>query len=180
MTRTAARAVVLAIYAAGALTVAGAGVKIAGVEFVPKDLIFAAPEAKSRATADGVLPGDCMWQFSSETRVGRREEPQGCIRYYYKTSVSLVATWPAPNEKSVVRAAERITATDPRCPDAAGKIAPPPVEARAISSGTTADGKHQDVILQPDGTRITLTWDGTSVTALAAWPDGTADLLKVP
>ena len=58
-----------------------AGVKIAGVEFVPKDLIFAAPESKGRATADGDLPDQCKWSFTSETRLGRREEPQGCVRF---------------------------------------------------------------------------------------------------
>jgi len=54
-----------------------AGVKVAGMEFVPKDLIFAAAEPKSQATAEGTLPDNCKWTFSSETRVGKREEPGG-------------------------------------------------------------------------------------------------------
>jgi len=176
------------IAAALALTVAAmsatAGVKVAGVEFVPKDLIFASPEAKSRATADGALPNECKWAFTSETRIAKREDSQGqgCVRYYYKTTVILEQTCPAPNDKvtMVTRSSERITSAGPYCPDSSGKVAPPPTEARVLSSGTTAEGKHQDILTQPDGTRITLLYDDAGVLAVVVYPDGTADTLKVP
>jgi hypothetical protein len=159
-----------------------AGVKVAGVEFVPKDLIFAAAEPKSRATADGPLPNECKWNFSSETRIAKREDAQGCVRYYYKTTVTLEQTCPAASDKiiTVTRSSERITSAGPYCPDTAGKVAPPQTEARVLSSGTTADGKHQDIVLQPDGTRITLLYDDAGVLAMVVYPDGTADALKLP
>jgi hypothetical protein len=160
-----------------------AGVKVAGAEFVPKDLIFAAPEARSRATAEGPRPNECKWTFVSETRIGKREDPQGkdCVRYYYKTTVTLEQTCPASNEKTgdVSRLSERITSAGPVCPDASGKVATPHTEARVLSSGTTPDGKHQDIVTQPDGTRITLLYDATSVVAVAVYPDGTADTLTL-
>lgn len=155
-------------------------VKIAGVEFVPKDLVFASPEAKSRATADGPLPGECKWDFVAETRIGRREDTQGCIRFYYKTTVSLVHVCPSREAAAVRRVAERITATDTRCPDANGRVTPPAVDSRAVSSGTTVDGRSQEIISQPDGTRITLSYDAASATVTAAFPDGTTDGLRVP
>jgi hypothetical protein len=161
-----------------------AGVKIAGVDFVPKDLIFAAAEPKSRATADGSLPNECKWDFSSETRIAKREEPQsqGCVRYYYKTTILLTQTCPAPNDKltTVVRSSERITSAGPFCPDSAGKVAPPQTEAKVLSSGTTAEGKHQDILTQPDGTRITLLYDDAVIVTVVVYPDGTADTLKLP
>jgi hypothetical protein len=163
-----------------------AGVKIAGIEFVPKDLIFAAPEARSRATAEGPLPNECTWSFVSETRIARREDPQGkdkdCVRYYYKTTVTLEQTCPASNDKTtrLTRSSERIVSAGPFCPDASGKIVPPNVEARVLSSGTTAEGKHQDIVSQPDGTRISLLYDAAGVQVVAVYPDGTADVLKLP
>jgi hypothetical protein len=161
-----------------------AGVKIAGVDFVPKDLIFAAAEPKSRATADGSLPNECKWDFSSDTRIAKRDDPQGqgCVRYYYKTTVTLVQTCPAPNDKvtTVIRSSERITSAGPFCPDSSGKVAPPHTEARVLSSGTTAEGKHQDILTQPDGTRITLLYDDSAVVAVVIYPDGTGDTLKLP
>jgi hypothetical protein len=161
-----------------------AGVKVAGIDFVPKDLIFAAPEVKSNATADGPLPNECKWNLVGETRIARREDAQGkeCIRYYYKTRVTLEQTCPAPNDKSttITRLSERITSTGPFCPDAAGKVAPPHIEAHVLSSGTTPEEKHQDIVTYPDGTRITLLYDAAGVLVVAIYPDGTADTLKLP
>jgi hypothetical protein len=155
------------------------GVKVAGAEFVPKDLIFAAVEPKSRAVADGALPAECKWDFISETRVGKQEDGQGCVRYFYKTTISLMQSCPAPHDKPTGASSERITAQGPFCPDH-GKVPPPSVESKALSSGTTADGKHQEILVQPDGTRITLVYDGASVTAAIGYPDGSGDLLKLP
>lgn len=159
-----------------------AGVKVAGVDFVPKDLIFAAPEARSRATAEGPRPNECKWSFVSETRIGKREDAKECVRYYYKTTVTLEQRCPAPNDKStnVLRRSERITSTGPFCPDNSGRVPPPNMEARVISSGTTTDGKHQEIVLQPDGTRITLLYDDQKMQAVATYPDGTADTLALP
>jgi hypothetical protein len=159
--------------------VARAGVKVAGTEFVPKDLIFAAPESKSRATAEGALPDQCKWEFLSETRIGRQEDGQGCVRYFYKTSVTLIQSCPAPREKPVLRGSDRITSQGPFCPDH-GKVQPPNTESKALSSGTTSEGKHQDTVLQPDGTRITLVYDEAGVVALIAYPDGSGDMVKLP
>jgi hypothetical protein len=161
---------------------ANAGVKVAGVEFVPKDLIFAAAEAKSHATADGSLPNECKWNFSSETRIAKREESQSCVRYYFKTTVTLEQSCPAPNDKitTISRSSERITATGPHCPDSSGKVAPAPTEAKVLSSGTNAEGKHQDILTQPDGSRITLLYDNAGVSTVVVYPDGTADALRLP
>lgn len=159
---------------------AGGGVKIAGVEFVPKDLIFAAVEPKSRATADGPLLAQCKWEFASETRIGKQEDGQGCVRYFYKTTVSVSQRCPAPLEKPKHITSERITSQGPFCPDRAGKVQPPNVESRALSSGRNAEGKHQEIVLQPDGTRITLIYDDSSVIAGIVYPDGSGDILKLP
>ena len=157
------------------------GVKVGGVEFAPKDLIFAAAEPRSRATADGPLANQCTWTFLAETRIAKREDDRACVRYYYKTYVELVQTCPSPNEKTVVRSAERITSPGGlQCPDASGRIAAPQLEAKVLSTGTTADGKHQDILAQPDGTRITLLYDDTSVSCSIAFPDGSGDALKQP
>ena len=159
---------------------AGAGVKVAGVEFVPKDLIFAAVEPKSRATAEGPLPQECKWDFVSETRIGKQEDGQGCVRYFYKTTVALSQNCPAPHEKPVNVTSDRITSQGPFCPDRGGKVQPPNVESHALSSGTNAEGKHQETVLQPDGTRITLIWDAAGVIAAIGYPDGSGDTLKLP
>lgn len=172
-----------ALLVAGTWLLAGrapAGVKVAGVEFVPKDLIFAAAEPKSRATAEGSLPNDCKWEFATETRIGRREDAQRCVRFYYKTFVTLVQVCTAKETPPFRRFSERITATDNRCPDTAGRVNTPNTETRALSSGTTVDGKQQDIVLQPDGTRVTLSYDPAGVTAVAVFPDGTADVLVLP
>ena len=156
------------------------GVKVAGVEFVPKDLIFAAVEPKSRATAEGPLPNQCKWNFASETRIGKQEDAQGCVRYFYKTSVAISQTCPAPHETPVEMRSERTTSQGPFCPERGGKVQAPSIESHALSSGTTAEGKQQEIIVQPDGTRITLVYDDRSVLAAIGYPDGSGDALKVP
>lgn len=161
-----------------------AGIKVAGIDFVPKDLIFAAAEPRSQATAEGALPEECKWRFASETRIGKRDDGTGgrCVRYYYKTTVLLQQTCPAPNDKvtTLTRSSERITSDGPFCADSTGKISGPKTDAHVISSGTTAEEKHQDIVVQPDGTRITLLYDEKGVVVSAVYPDGTADTLKLP
>ena len=157
-----------------------AGVKVADAEFVPKDLIFASAESKSRASAEGSLPNECTWSFLAQTRIGTREDSQRCVRFYFKTTVTLVQSCPAKEKPPVLRMAERITATPTRCPDAKGPVAPPATEATVISSGTTVDGRHQEIVRQPDGTRITLSYDEDAVAITVGFPDGTTDVLKLP
>lgn len=156
-----------------------AGIKIAGVEFVPKDLIFADPEPKSRVTAEGSLPKQCSWSFVAESRLGRHSESQDCVRFFFKSSAMLSEECPAPNEERSQKSCDHIVATDSKCPDSGGKVTPPPVDAKALSSGTMSDGKHQDVALLPDGTRIVLTYDGETVVAVLAFPDGSGDMLRI-
>jgi YD repeat-containing protein len=155
------------------------GIRVAGVEFAPKDLIFAAAEPRSRAVADGALVDGCKWTFVAETRVATREDEKSCVRYFYKTTVSLEQACPAPSEKKIVRLAERITASSPQCPDASGKLPPPQIDAKVLSSGITADGKRQDIVVQPDGTRITLTYDDSGATCVASFADGSTDVLAL-
>lgn len=160
-----------------------AGVKVAGVEFVPKDLVFADVDPRNQATAEGTLANECKWNFTSATQIGRLEEGQGlrCVLYYYKTTVILQQTCSAPHQAAnVVRSSERITSDGPYCPDTTGKLAAPKSDTHVISSGTTADGKHQDILTQPDGTRITLLYDDKGVLVTAVYSDGTSDLLKLP
>src|SRR5262249_5825827 len=101
----------------------------------PEGPHFRRSRAKSRATADGSLPNECKWEFLSETRIGKQEDGQGCVRYFYKTTAALTQTCPAPHDKPVGASSERITAQGPFCPDR-GKVQPPNVETKALSSGT--------------------------------------------
>lgn len=157
-----------------------AGIKVAGVEFIPSDLIFAAADPHSRATADGQFADGCKWMYISQTRVAKKEDDKGCVRYFYKTTVTLEQNCAAPNEKLVTKRGERVTSTGPHCADGGGKIPPPVIEARVLSSGDMPDGKHQDIVLQPDGTRITLQYDAKTIIVTAGFPDGTADSLSLP
>ncbi len=161
------------------LAVGSLAVKVGNVEFVPSDLIFADAESKSRATADGSLPSDCKWSLLAETRLAKHQESQDCIRFYFKTTVRLSQECPRPNEQHVAKSCERVTATDPKCLGDQGRIASPSTDARVLSSGTTAEGRHQDVVQMADGTRITLVYDAENAIATVAFADGTADTLKI-
>lgn len=157
-----------------------ASVKVGGSEFVPKDLIFASADSNSQASAEGPLPNQCQWTFLTETRIGRRDNSDRCVRFYFKTTVVLSKSCPSKDVPPVRYFAERITATNERCPDSSGRLELPPIDTKVVSSGTMADGKHQDIIRQADGTRVTLTYDSAGAQVTAAFPDGTRDVLKVP
>ncbi len=159
---------------------APAGVKVGGSEFVPKDLIFASADSTSQAGAEGTLPNDCKWTFLAETRIGRRENAQRCVRFYFKTSVVLTQSCPAKEATPVRRYAERITATDERCPDGSGRLNAPSADTKVMSSGTTVDGRRQEILRQADGTRVNLSYDEKTVVATVSFPDGTSDVLKLP
>lgn len=161
------------------LAVLSSAVKVGNVEFVPSDLIFADAESKSRVTADGSLPNDCKWSLVAETRLAKHQESQDCVRFYFKTTVTLSQECPRPNEQHIAKSCERITATDPKCLGDAGRITSPSTDARVLSSGTTAEGRHQDVVQMADGTRLTLVYDSDTATATVAFADGTADTLKI-
>lgn len=155
-----------------------AAVKVGNVDFIPNDLIFADAESRSRVTADGQLPNDCKWRLVAETRLAKHQESQDCIRFYFKTTVTLSQECPRPNEQHISKSCERVTATDPKCLDQ-GRISAPSTDARVLSSGTTAEGRHQDVVQMADGTRITLAYDSDTAVATVGFSDGTGDTLKI-
>jgi len=120
-----------------------AGIRVAGVEFAPKDLIFAAAETRSRAVADGPLPDGCKWSFTAETRVAKRDDDKGCVRYFYKTTVVLEQSCPAPNPSStpcseqkppLVAAAAPVTVRPAVPPPPAPVIFPPSAPERMARS----------------------------------------------
>lgn len=162
------------------LAVVFLSVKIGGSEFVPKELIFAAPDPRSMATADGKLPDECKWEYQSETRVARRDDEKNCVRYYYKTTIRLTQVCARATEQAKTVSSERITSTGPHCPDSHGRVPPPKLEARALSSGKTSDGRRQEIVLQPDGTRIVITYTEAVVSVGVTYPDGSADALSLP
>lgn len=168
------RAALLALALVSPMAVSA--IKVGNVEFVPSDLIFADAESKSHVTADGPLPGECKWSFVAETRLAKHQESQDCIRYYFRTIVTLSQECPRPNEQHVRKSCERITATDVKCRETG---TPPSTDARVLSSGTTGEEKHQDVVQMADGTRITLVYDQDTATASVGFADGTGDVLKV-
>jgi hypothetical protein len=158
-----------------------AAIKVGGAEFVPKDVVFSPADARSRATGDGNLPDRCKWELSTETRVGQKSDDRNCASYFYRTRVVLSSTCPPPAKQDLEpRATERITKQGPFCPDGGAKVPLPALDAHAVSTGRTPEGKQQDILSQPDGTRITITSDASSVQVVVVYPDGTADVLKVP
>lgn len=163
--------------AAGLPLHAASSIKVAGLELLPKDLLFAAPDPRSRVTGEGSLGEESKWELTAETRLAQRIDAQSCVRYYYKTTGSLVFRPPVP-QRPVIRRSERITWTSMQCPDRSGKVTAAKTEARAISSGTNGEGKQQEIVEQPDGTRITIVSDEKGITVAMTYPDGTTDVLN--
>ena len=158
-----------------------AAIKVGGSEFVPKDVVFSAADARNRATGEGPLPDRCKWELASETSIGLKSDEKNCVHYFYRTRVTLSTTCPPPPTQSVeAKTTERITKQGPFCPDTGGKVTPPAMDARAVSTGQTPERRQQDILAQPDGTRLTIAADAASVQVAVVYPDGTADLLKLP
>lgn len=172
-----------AIVALAVLPLGADEVKVGGEEFIPKGLIFSESDPKSRVAGEGDLADGCEWVLESDTRVAARrvekESPeQDCVQYFYRTRVELLRRCPAPASPEIVTS-ERTTNRAPICPDAAGSIDPPAIEARAISSGETPDGQRQQIIVHPDGTRLTLQWNSKGISVGIRYTDGTTDRLVV-
>ena len=167
--------VVLLVVSAGA----DAQVKVGGQEIVPKGLVFAESDPKSRVTAEGELEDGCGWSFEGSTRFAEQRVETDCYLDYRRTSMVLSKNCPPPAKPEVVVGERTTTAARPRCPGDDGEIPPPEVETRAISSGSTPDGKMQAILDQPDGTRVTMAWDATIVRMVIRFPDGTTDILQV-
>jgi hypothetical protein len=153
-------------------------VRVGGREFIPKDLIFADADPKSRVSGESDLADGCKWILSVDTRAAAQHLEDDCRRYYYRTRVTLEKECPPPAEKEQ-STSERVTYTGPHCRNAAGELPPPRVESRAISSGRTPDGRNQEIIQQPDGTRLTFTHDRSGAQIAIRYPDTTTDLLTV-
>lgn len=157
-------------------------IKVGGETFVPKGLIFSESPPEGRVTGQAALSDGCEWVLESETRLAskrvEKERPEeDCLQHFYKTRVVLAKRCPAP-AKPLESSSERITARSPECPDA-GAAAPSPSSAvRAISSGTTPDGRSQEIVIHPDGTRLTIQWDDQSVSVQIRYPDGSTDRMS--
>jgi hypothetical protein len=153
-------------------------VRVGGREFIPKDLIFADADPKSRVTGESDLADGCKWVLAVDTRSAAQHLEEDCRRYFYRTRVTLEKECPPPAEKEH-STSERITYTGPHCPPASGKLPPPRTESRAISSGKTPDGRNQEIILQPDGTHLTFIHNETGAQISIRYPDLTTDTLRV-
>lgn len=156
-----------------------AQVKVGGREIVPKGLIFADPDPKSTVTAEGELEDGCGWTLEGETRFAEERAEEECVLDYRRTTVLLTRKCPAPAKPEPVVAERTTTAPKQRCPDEGGELAELEVETRAISSGTTPDGKRQAILTQPDGTRLTMSWDMSGARVVIRFPDATTDVLQV-
>lgn len=167
------------VFLSAAAVPAQEAVKVAGDSFFPGDLIFGEADPKSVATGEGSLPDECKWELRTSTRVAREDVDRTCRRYFYKTGVVLTRKCPAPQKPKVV-SSERITTTGPHCAEEERKLPPPKVESRAISSGMVPDGRRQEIVEQPDGTRVVIRSDATGVEVRVSYPDRTTDVLKIP
>jgi hypothetical protein len=155
-----------------------AQVKVGGVEFLPKNVIFPSSDERSRATAEGSLSGGCRWQLQTETRIGQTTDTRDCLVYFYRTTVSLAKRCGGTESPEVpavpLGASERTVLAGRSCPNA---IFTPQLEAKILSVGLNSDGKRQEIVQQPDGTRIVVLTEPNAVTIAIAYPDATVDTL---
>jgi len=121
-----------------------AQVKVAGVEFLPKNVIFPSSDERSRATAEGPLSAGCTWSLRTETRVGQTNDPKDCVVYYYRTNVVLAKKCGQTGGEEIPPAAitssERTMLAGRSCP---GSVFTPGMDARILSVDTNADGRGQ-------------------------------------
>jgi hypothetical protein len=152
-----------------------AQLRVGQSEFLPEDLVFSVVDDASRAVGEGKLADGCRWVLRTETAVG--QHPLGkCSAFYYRTSIALTKICSEPATSSTQRS-ERIVLAGMSCPNTPFT---PKTEARILGMGTNADGNLQEVLLQPDGTRITLLSGPESVHVTVAFSDGTRDGFKTP
>jgi hypothetical protein len=159
-------------------TIALAQVKVAGVEFLPKNVIFLSSDERSRATAEGSLSAGCNWSLRTETRIGQTNDPKDCIVYYYRTTVALTKKCGQTGREEAVPTAmtssERTMLAGRSCP---GSVFTPATDARILSVGTNADGRRQEIVVQPDNTRVVILTERAAVTVTVVYPDGTVDTM---
>ena len=156
-----------------------AGIKVGGEPFVPRNVIFSKPAESSTVTGEGALDADCGWEVLITTEIGESVDALECVRYYYRTAIVLTKRCVA-DEKPVRIRSMRITPSARFCPDAKGKVPSARIETKPISSGLTPAGKQQEIIEQPDGTKLTILSDATSVSVRVVYTDGTTDVLGHP
>lgn len=156
-----------------------AGIKIGGDSFVPRNVIFGRPTEASTVSGEGTLGKECGWETLITTELGESVDARGCVRYYYRTSATLTRKCASAEKPDTIKSM-RITPTPRFCPDGKTKVPAPKTESRPISSGLTPAGKQQEIIEQPDGTKLTILSDETSVTVRVIYTDGTTDSLTFP
>ncbi|MGA7613637.1 MAG: hypothetical protein WBX15_00520 [Thermoanaerobaculia bacterium] len=154
-------------------------VKIGGEEIVPKGLIFGDADPKSRVTAEGKLADGCGWTLTVETRFAAKELEKRCVLDYRKTTVVLTRKCRKPAQPEPTQSERVTTAPKSRCPDENGDVPEPDLETKPVSSGRTPDGKYQTIVVQPDGSRLTLSSDGDLVQVTVRYPDATGDVLRI-
>ena len=159
-----------------------AQMKVGGVEFLPKNTIFASADERSIAMGSGTLPDGCRWELSVVTSVGQAMQQQpsvapvdDCVAFYYRTVATLTRACPDPMRPEST-SSERTTFGGRDCPGADYR---PNAESRILSTGRNADGRRQEIVLQPDGTRVTVQTTPPGVDIILAYPDGSQDVLKV-
>lgn len=155
-------------------TSAASQVTVGGTALVPKELLFSVGDERSRATGTGPLPGDCKWTFAAETAIAQSPQEE-CTAYFYRTAVTLTRSCPDPKRPQSARS-DRTSLAGRSCPS---KSYEPATAARILSSGTNSDGKHQEIVLMPDGTRITIAYSPQDAQVNLRYPDGSADVLKI-
>ncbi|MGH9456702.1 MAG: hypothetical protein ACRD2J_03570, partial [Thermoanaerobaculia bacterium] len=128
-----------------------AQMRVGGSEFLAKDLVFTVLDDASRATGSGKLADGCAWTLALETAIAQRPHEE-CVSYYYRTTVTLSKACPEPKEPSTQRS-ERTVLAGMSCPK---KEFTPETEGKILSLGTNANGSRQEVLVQPDGTRVTV------------------------
>lgn len=170
---------VAALVGAATVTAEAGSVKVGGEPIFPSELVFIDADPKSQAHGEGTLANGCKWEVDTITRFAAHHSVSSCVRYFYRTTITLTKKCPAPNRPLSVTS-ERITATGPHCAGDDGEIPSPRIEARSISSGRTPGERSQNIVEQPDGSRVIISWSDDTVDVRVTYPDRTTDILKLP
>ena len=151
-----------------------AQVTVGGATLIPKELLFSVLDDRSRASGEGVLPGECKWTFLAETATAQSPQEE-CTAYFYRTTVTLARSCPHPKRPQSERS-DRTVLAGRSCPS---KSFEPQTAAKILSTGTNSDGKRQEIVVMPDGTRITIAWSPQDTRVHLRYPDGSADVLEI-
>ena len=166
------------------LTTAGANgeqgsIKIAGETMFPSELVFMDPDPRSQAHAEGTLGDGCEWELDTVTRTAPHHTAHGCVEYFYKTTVTMTRKCAAPRRPQQV-VSERMTKSGRMCATENRPLPEPKSVTLAVSSGRIPDGRFQDIVEQPDGSRVTINWSPSTVDVRVVYPDKTIDILQLP